>query len=279
MKNKNKKENMKKNIYKINDLAKALDRDKTTLLRWEKEGLIPKAQRDSRGWRYYSKDEFYKIVNKAKDTNYFNRRVMAMVATLIVAINIFAFFIVTKYASTNSNLNANLNVAAGALSVTASSTVEAFNGITYSFSSQSSSSPNVESIIVSDLRGGAGSWTLNLSCNDGPGECMWRGDDATERFQQHTGIAVTSYYASGSGILCADMTGGWRCVQTAGQACANTTPGTTYSCFPSSKADITLVTGTAANGTYTFAELDWQQGVPAAVSASVYTTTLIYDLQ
>ena len=40
--------------YRVNEILKRIDRSKTTLLRMEKEGLIPKAKRDSRGWRYYS---------------------------------------------------------------------------------------------------------------------------------------------------------------------------------------------------------------------------------
>ena len=53
---------MEKEIYKMNDLAKELDRDKSTLLRWEKEGIIPLAKRDSRGWRVYSSEDFQNIV-------------------------------------------------------------------------------------------------------------------------------------------------------------------------------------------------------------------------
>lgn len=40
--------------YRISEILKRIDRSKTTLLRMEVEGKIPKARRDSRGWRYYS---------------------------------------------------------------------------------------------------------------------------------------------------------------------------------------------------------------------------------
>lgn len=57
--------------YRLKDILDRIDRDKTTLIRWEKEGIIPQAKRDSRGWRYYSKDEVLSIVNKVLTTDYF----------------------------------------------------------------------------------------------------------------------------------------------------------------------------------------------------------------
>ena len=44
------------------DILREIDRNKTTLIRWEEAGLIPKAQRDSRGWRCYSKEEAEEII-------------------------------------------------------------------------------------------------------------------------------------------------------------------------------------------------------------------------
>ena len=61
--------NIKK--YRLKDIEEKIDRDKTTLIRWEDKGLIPKAKRDSRGWRYYSKDEVLQIVNRVLSTDYF----------------------------------------------------------------------------------------------------------------------------------------------------------------------------------------------------------------
>ncbi len=57
--------------YRINDILKRIDRNKTTLLRWEDAGLIPKARRDSRGWRYYTAEEVEYIVELIEKTNYF----------------------------------------------------------------------------------------------------------------------------------------------------------------------------------------------------------------
>lgn len=60
--------------YRLKDIQERIDRDKSTLIRWEKEGLIQTAKRDSRGWRYYSREEVMDIVNKVLSTNYFRHQ-------------------------------------------------------------------------------------------------------------------------------------------------------------------------------------------------------------
>ena len=57
--------------YRLNDILKRIDRTKTTILRWEAQGLIPKAKRDSRGWRYYSEREVKEIINLIKKNKFF----------------------------------------------------------------------------------------------------------------------------------------------------------------------------------------------------------------
>jgi DNA-binding transcriptional MerR regulator len=57
--------------YKIKDVALRLDRSILTIKRWEKQGLIPKARKDSRGWRVYTEDEVQAILKKVRETNYF----------------------------------------------------------------------------------------------------------------------------------------------------------------------------------------------------------------
>ena len=57
--------------YRLKDIEEKVDRDKTTLIRWEKAGLIPRAQRDSRGWRWYTGEQVNEIVRKILTTNYF----------------------------------------------------------------------------------------------------------------------------------------------------------------------------------------------------------------
>ena len=65
---------MSKEKYRINDILRRIDRNKTTLIRWEEQGLIPRAKRDSRGWRYYSGEEVDKIIDLVKKTDYFRKK-------------------------------------------------------------------------------------------------------------------------------------------------------------------------------------------------------------
>ena len=60
--------------YRISNIAKKVDRTPMTILRWEKIGLIPKARRDSRGWRIYSEADIALIVELVKQTNYFRKK-------------------------------------------------------------------------------------------------------------------------------------------------------------------------------------------------------------
>ena len=62
---------MQEKKYRLKDIEEKIDRDKTTIIRWEKEGIISPAKRDSRGWRYYTKEEMFKIVNRVLSTDYF----------------------------------------------------------------------------------------------------------------------------------------------------------------------------------------------------------------
>ena len=62
---------MENKKYRLKDIGEKIDRDKTTLIRWEKVGLIPEAKRDSRGWRYYSREEVGDIVKTVLTTDYF----------------------------------------------------------------------------------------------------------------------------------------------------------------------------------------------------------------
>ena len=64
---------MSEKKYRLKDIEVKVDRDKTTLIRWEKSGLIPTAKRDSRGWRYYTKEQVGQIVDKILSTDYFRK--------------------------------------------------------------------------------------------------------------------------------------------------------------------------------------------------------------
>jgi DNA-binding transcriptional MerR regulator len=62
---------MANKVYKIKDLALRLDRSILTIKRWERQGLIPKARKDSRGWRIYTEAEVRDILRLVQTTNYF----------------------------------------------------------------------------------------------------------------------------------------------------------------------------------------------------------------
>ena len=55
----------------IADLAKTLDRSVRTVKEWEKKGLIPKARRDTRGWRVYSREQADRILRHVKRHRFF----------------------------------------------------------------------------------------------------------------------------------------------------------------------------------------------------------------
>ncbi len=160
------------------------------------------------------------------------------------------------------------------LSVTASSSV-AFTSVGYSFSRQSSTAVDIGGVQVV----GVGNWTLNLSCNDGAGECLWRGQRRNDRFSLSAGMLPAGADASSTGLFCHDGSLDFTCTSTSGDACSTIALTDKYRCFPSTKADITIAVGTSADGTFWLKESDWQIGVPAAVTASLYTTTIVYDLQ
>jgi len=64
---------MAKKKYYLNEILKRIDRNKTTFIRWEEMGLVPKTRRDSRGWRYYSESDVEKIVKLIRKTDYFRK--------------------------------------------------------------------------------------------------------------------------------------------------------------------------------------------------------------
>ena len=53
-------------IYRIGELARELDRSTLTIKKWEAIGVIPEAKRDSRGWRYYTRDDINEIKSGIK---------------------------------------------------------------------------------------------------------------------------------------------------------------------------------------------------------------------
>ena len=63
---------------RVKDVEKIIDRDRNTILRWEREDKIPHPQKDSRGWRFYTEKDieiikrFMKKMKKEKEL--FNKR-------------------------------------------------------------------------------------------------------------------------------------------------------------------------------------------------------------
>lgn len=47
--------------YKINDLAKELGVSIQTIKNYEVSGILPKARRDAKGWRFYTEEDILKI--------------------------------------------------------------------------------------------------------------------------------------------------------------------------------------------------------------------------
>jgi|GEM_PF-1062747 len=60
-------------VYRIGEVAKELDRSTLTIKKWEASGLIPKAKKDSRGWRYYTEDDINEIKRILEEHEYFVR--------------------------------------------------------------------------------------------------------------------------------------------------------------------------------------------------------------
>lgn len=56
-------------MLRVKDVEKIIDRDRNTILRWEREGKIPHPQKDSRGWRYYTESDIQVILSFLKKGN------------------------------------------------------------------------------------------------------------------------------------------------------------------------------------------------------------------
>ena len=51
---------------RITDIAKATGLSKSTLIRYENEGKLPKGRRDGRKWRFYTETDRENILSKLK---------------------------------------------------------------------------------------------------------------------------------------------------------------------------------------------------------------------
>lgn len=62
----------KMNYIRVKDIEKIIDRDRNTILRWEREGKIPHPQKDSRGWRFYTDEDIERIKEFIRNNNYWS---------------------------------------------------------------------------------------------------------------------------------------------------------------------------------------------------------------
>lgn len=53
--------------YTLKDISRAMGVDKTSIIRWEKEGKIPKASRDKHGWRYYDEKKANEVLKSIEN--------------------------------------------------------------------------------------------------------------------------------------------------------------------------------------------------------------------
>ncbi len=58
---------MSKKEFTPTDVCKEVGISKNTLFRWEREGLIPSAKRDWKGWRVFSEEDLQEVL-KVKNT-------------------------------------------------------------------------------------------------------------------------------------------------------------------------------------------------------------------
>jgi DNA-binding transcriptional MerR regulator len=54
------------NYLRVKDVSKIIDRDRDTILRWEREGKTPHVQKDNRGWRIYTEADLQVILDFMK---------------------------------------------------------------------------------------------------------------------------------------------------------------------------------------------------------------------
>ena len=271
--------------YRLIDIARQIDRDKSTIIRWEELGLIPQAMRDSRGWRYYSADQVRKIVSLVKETKYFSAQIRDVVASrphrmayigVVVGVMfmVYQLFTVGYHAfAATANSNWFTTVTAGTLAITSASTSNSFTGVSVSFSSQTATAADFGAVRVQDARGSGAGWSLALS-----------GADWNELNNNAAGghIAQLDYDGTGSdgnlGKMCLIVSAGAIRSQ-AGQSTSSITKGS-LSCFSAGVTSISMYTAASSfgKGDYWITDFSLEQFVPSNPTAQNLTTTLTLTL-
>lgn len=277
---------MKKDKYNLGYIADRIDRDKTTLIRWEKTGLIPKAKRDSRGWRYYNEKEAEKIINLIKKTNYFQEELanphihkfmnlkMLSYVPVVVGIAFMLFNLLNigtqnLFAYESQTSTVYTTVAGGIFTIQNASSSFSLSEVNVSFTSQSSSG-TIGAIQVDDSRGTGDGWTINLSSYD------WRWNEAQQLWHNNDGTG------SNRGIMCLVVDGGAISQNAAlGQDTTSINKGTT-DCFAdgvTSAIDLYEALEDYGKGNYWITDFTLEQFIPANPTAQSYTTTIVLTIQ
>lgn len=268
--------------YRIREITQRIDRDKSTIIRWENFGLIPKARRDSRGWRIYSAEEIDAIVERVKRTNYFQEndgsprpiskakvfsRASMVVVVGYMVYNLLSMGFNSVLAYTNQTTTMYTTVSAGILDLPSASSSDSFSGVSVTFSAQTSTLAKMGAFQVSDARGSGAGWTVNLSAND------WK---AAQDVMQ------LDYNGTGSngnlGKMCLIVASG-AIQSSAGQDTTNITKGA-VDCFSSGVSQIDVYTASSSygKGQYWVTDFSLQQYIPSNPTAQSLTTTIILTI-
>lgn len=270
--------------YRLHDIAQRIDRDKSTIIRWEKQGLISQAKRDSRGWRYYSSSEVKKIVNQAKLTNYFQdkEKLAALTDTkakkisyasvtgvvLFMLYSLLNLSLVNVMASETATTTVYVTISAGILDVVDSSSSISFDSaLNFSFSAQTATMTKLPSFRVQDARGSFAGWGVDLSSTD------WKsGEDVMQL--DYDGSGTTGDY----GQLCVIVANG--AISQFDTNGADTTGNArgTDACFSSTSAvtaiDLYDFSNPNGGGDYFITDFKLEQFIPSSPTSQSYTTTI-----
>lgn len=270
------------------DIARVIERDKSTIIRWEELGLIPQAKRDSRGWRFYSEEEAKHIVDRVHATHYFKNTetrladgvavrpqrmvyIGVLIGVLLMSSQLFTLGYRVFAATANSNFFT--TITAGTLAISSASTSDSFAGVGVSFVSQTATLAKFGATNIQDPRGSGAGWTLALS-----------GTDWNELNNNAPGgrIAQLDYDGTGSdgnlGKMCLIVASGAIRSQ-AGQDTTNITKGS-LTCFSGTVSSISIYVAGAGSGkgNYWVTDFSLEQFIPSNPTAQNLTTTLTLTL-
>lgn len=279
---KNKNKNMLNGKYRIHDITQKIDRDKSTIIRWENQSLIPKAKRDSRGWRYYSKQEVEEIIRLVKETDYFQEREVisptskakkisySIVAGIVIfmALSLFNLNIFHVLADETQTTTIYTTVSGGILDVLSASSSASFDSaINFAFTAQTSTLTSLGAIQIQDARGTGAGWGLDFSSFD------WKsGEDVMQLDIDGDGTG------SNLGQMCL-ITDNGAISSAAGQDTTSVSKGST-ACFTAVVTSIDMydAASTFGKGQYWITDFSLGQYIPSNPTAQEYTTTIVFTI-